>query len=70
VVRGDISPEARRLVEARNDLDLELYEAAVRLFERRLARQGPFLPAKLVAFRALNKAAQVYGRSLRRPYGS
>ncbi len=70
VAGADISPEARRLVEARNVLDVQLYDAAVELFERRLARQGSLLPAKLASFRALNKAAQVYRRAYRRPSSS
>jgi hypothetical protein len=70
VAQGDISPEGRRLVEARNDLDLQLYDAAVELFERRLARQGSILPAKLAAFRVFNKTAQVYRRASRRPSSS
>lgn len=52
-----IDPGVRGLVEQRNEHDVELYNHARRLVERRIAEAGPALEQELVRFRKRNRRA-------------
>ena len=55
------SPRAIELISERNELDLELYEHARRLFDEEVERQGPSFQREVAAFRALNRIPNALG---------
>ena len=66
----NVAPEATRVarpvneiqasVEERNRLDIELYNFARDLFDRRIEAEGPSFRTELAAFRGLNRLARLY----------
>jgi hypothetical protein len=60
--RGPIYPETRRVIEARNALDLELYACANELLDAQIRRLGPRFQRDLRRFRRLNSGYQALHR--------
>jgi hypothetical protein len=52
--------EIEACVEERNRLDIELYNFARDLFDRRIEAEGPSFRIELAAFRGLNRLARLY----------
>ena len=60
-IRQEEQPvEVRARVEKGNHLDLELYDFAMKLFDRQIASEGPSFRAELNAFKGLNRLARFY----------
>jgi hypothetical protein len=59
--RPDVGAAARREIEERNRLDIELFRFARTLFDERVGEERLF-GAEVAAFRAVNGVAQIYRR--------
>ena len=62
-----LDPRDRALIEQQNRLDMRLYRAAEALLDGRIISAGTSFQVQLVAFRALNRLANLYVALLRRP---
>jgi len=57
--KGEISQETLHAIQANNELDLELYRYAEKLFQEQIGSQSPLFENELQRFRKLNGT---YGR--------
>ncbi len=57
---ASLTPKDQELVDTQNNLDLELYNYALKLFESEINALGAKFKVDLAAFRILNRAFQTY----------